>query len=134
MTYFWQLYLIFHLLCIFFFLHRNLMFWKHDLYVYIKTSFQQFFKMLILTILWPYYYGYFLSMNELQVIHFDPGILFFENIIFGTVSRYILCIFYFWPYLGVGVSAGIWIFTAGDWSCPLQLCVVLVLIMFVHPC
>ena len=29
-------------------------------------------------------------MNELQVTHFDPGIFFFENVIFRTVSMNII--------------------------------------------
>ena len=38
-----------------------------------------------MTILWPFF-RYFLSMNELQVTHFDPGIYFFENMIFSFVK------------------------------------------------
>ena len=48
---------------------------------------------------WPFYglfyryflafFGYLLSVNELQVTHFDPGTLYFENIIFRSISRQI---------------------------------------------
>ena len=44
------------------------------------------------------FFGYFLSVNELQVTHFDPGIFFLENIIFRTVSRNTTWNCHFWPY------------------------------------
>ena len=32
-------------------------------------------------------FGYFMSVNELQVTRFDPGNYYFENMIFRTISR-----------------------------------------------
>ena len=51
------------------------------------------------------FFGYFLSVNELQVTHFDPG-LFFENM--KVLLKYLLN-FDFWRYL----EDGIWKFVAG---------------------
>ena len=67
---------------------------------------------------WPFYglfyryflafFGYLLSVNELQVTHFDPGTLYFENIIFRSISRQIFNSFskfwfltIIWPFLGI---------------------------------
>ena len=60
---------------------------------------------------WPFYglfyviflafFGYFLSVNELQITHFDPG-TFFLNMIFRNVSRNIVWNCHFWPYFGGG--------------------------------
>ena len=46
------------------------------------------------------FFGYFLSVNDLHVTHFDPGTYFGENMIFRNVSRNIVWNYHFWPYLG----------------------------------
>ena len=61
---------------------------------------------------WPFYslfyviflafFGYFLSVNELQITHFDIGTIFFLNMIFRNVSRNIVWNCHFWPYFGGG--------------------------------
>ena len=81
----------------------NLIFWKYDLFIrFFEFDFWPFYG--IFCVYFWAFFGYFLSMNELQVTHFDPGIFVFENMIFRTVSRNILWHFDIWPCLGGGLT------------------------------
>ena len=86
----------------------NKMFWNYDVWSILIHLFNSFWFFKI--DFWPFYglffryFRCFMSMNELQVTHFDPGIFVFENMIFRTVSRNILWHFDIWPCLGGGLT------------------------------
>ena len=70
----------------------------------LKTTFNLSF--IFITVLWPFFmyfgvfFGYFLSMNELQGIYFDPG-HFFENMNFrSSIKKYFMKLFTSNLYLG----------------------------------
>ena len=92
---------------------------------------------------WPFYslfyviflafFGYFLSVNELQITHFDIGTIFFLNMIFRNVSRNIVWNCHFWPYFGGGglVYEHLWqeTFVAGAVFCSSALCLFYVIVI-----